>query len=84
MELSPIPGIRAVRPTTAARDEHEVEPALGLDRSARMEDDSYHDAHQDTERGLEQEDSGVAEEAGGRSDIPSNSSNAESRVNFFA
>ena len=83
MELSPIAGIRAVRPATA-RDEREVEPALGLDRSARMEDDAYHGAHQDTERGLEQEDQEVAEEAGGRSDIRSNSSDAESRVNFFA
>ena len=84
MELSPIPGIRAVSPPTARRDEREVQPTLGLGPSERMEDDAYHGANQDTERGLEQEDAEAVEEAGGRSDTQSNSSDAISRVNFFA
>jgi hypothetical protein len=87
MELSPIPGIRAIGPATAPRDEREVQPPFALDRSGRMQDDAYNGARQETERGLEEEDSEVAEEADGSSDTasdPSNSSDSKSRVNFVA
>jgi len=84
MELSPIPGIRTVGPATARRDEREVQPAFALDPSGRMEDDAYNGARQDSERGLEEEDSDVAEKADVPSDIPSKSADSKTGVDFFA
>lgn len=84
MELSPIPGIRAVSPVAARRDEREVQPTFGLGPSERMEDDAYHGGHQETKRGLEEEDSDAAEEVDDPSNIPANSADSKRRVNFFA
>jgi hypothetical protein len=49
-----------------------------------MEDDAYNGARQDSERGLEEEDSDVAEEADVPSDIPSKSADSKTGVDFFA
>jgi hypothetical protein len=84
MGLSPIPGIRAVGSATVSRDEREVQPTFALDPSGRLEDDAYDDARQVTERGLEEEEPGVTEEADSPSEAPSNSSDPKSRVNLFA
>jgi hypothetical protein len=84
MELSPIPGIRAVGPALVARDEREVQPPFALDPSGRMGDDAYNDTRHETGRGLEEEDSTVAEETDSPADNSLTSSDPESRVNFFA
>jgi hypothetical protein len=83
MELTPIAGIRAVGLATSPRDECEVQPTFALDPSGRMADDAYKDARQEAERGLEEEDSELAEETDSPSDL-SSSSDPESRVSFFA
>ena len=83
MELSPIPGIRAVGPATVSRDEREVRPPFALDPSGRLADDAYNDARQETERGLEEEDD-ATEEADSLSDTLSSTSDSNSRVDFFA
>jgi hypothetical protein len=84
MELTPIAGIRALGPATSPRDEREVQPTFALDPSGRMADDAYKGARQEAERGLEEEDSEVAEQTDSPSDTLSSSSDRESRVNFFA
>ncbi len=84
MELTPIAGIRAVGLAMSPRDEREVQPTFALDPSGRMGDDAYNAARQETERGLEEKDSEATEEADSQSDTLSNSSDPESRVNFFA
>ncbi|MGC1424675.1 MAG: hypothetical protein WA354_09885 [Terracidiphilus sp.] len=84
MGLSPIPGIRGVESATVTREEREVQPPFALDPSGRLGDDAYNGANQQTERGLEEEDSEVVEEADSSSESPSNSSDSKGGVNFFA
>lgn len=86
MELSPIPGIRAVGPARMLQGERDVQPTFALDPSGRMEDDAYSDGRREPERGLEEEDTEAeaAEETESLSDILSGSSDPRSRVNFFA
>jgi hypothetical protein len=83
MELSPIPGIRGVGPARVSRGECEVQPTFALDPSGRMGNNAYNGARQETERGLEEEDSEVAEETDSPSHL-SSSFDPKSRVNFFA
>jgi hypothetical protein len=85
MELCPIPGVRAVGPTTVSRDEREVQPPYAVDPAGRMGDDAYNGARQETERELKEESPEVAVEADSTPpDSSSDSSDSESRVNLFA
>ena len=84
MEVSLIAGIRAMNSAAVPRDEFEVPPPFALKPSGRMADDAYRGAHQETERGLEEEDDEVAEEADSLSDTITRTSDSKSRVSFFA
>jgi hypothetical protein len=84
MELSPIPGIRAMGPATVSRDEREVRPPFALNASGRMSEDAYSGAREETERGLEDESDEAVEEVDSVLDSLSSTSDSKSRVNFFA
>lgn len=84
MELSPIPGIRGVGSSTAARLQREVDPTFALDRSGRMEDDAYNARGQEEERGLEEGGSEPGDETEESAEMPSALRDADTKVNFFA
>ena len=83
MGISPIPGMSETRPANAPLADREVEPAVALTRSERLEDDAYQDNRESEDRGMEEEDSEPAESANA-DESHSIPGDANTRVNFFA
>jgi hypothetical protein len=81
MGISPIPGIGGLGSANALPAEREVEPAVALTRSERLEDDAYQGNPED--RGMEEEDSEPAEGANANESHPI-AGDSNTRVNFFA
>ena len=83
MGISPIPGIGGLGSANALPAEREVEPAVALTRSERLEDDAYQDNRESEDRGMEEEDSEPAEGANANESHPI-AGDSNTRVNFFA
>ena len=84
MGIAPIPRLCGVSPINATRAEREVEPALALTRCDRTQEDAYQGNHKDAERGMEEENSELAEDRNADEKLLVNGSDPSIRVNFFA
>jgi len=84
MGISPIIEIRQLGEMKSTKNAEAVTPPFALERSNRTDDDAYGAAHEEAERGLEEEEETPAGEAEG---TPENGSDAPSTgggVNLFA
>ncbi len=84
MEVGPITGVRAVSLLNVKRTGDAQPPVFEIDSSARAGDEAYSPSHQTPDRGLEEEDSGIAEDDATQPETPSMPSGNHPRVSFFA
>jgi hypothetical protein len=83
MGITPISEIRQIGVARPSPEAESVRPPFALEGSSRTEDDSYGAAHEEAERGLEEEDEETGEESNLVSEDGSGFSHSGS-VNFFA
>jgi hypothetical protein len=69
MEISPIPGVRAIGLLKTERPENRVPPAFAIDASARTGDETYSSSRQAPRRGLEEDESETDEMDEGGKDL---------------
>jgi hypothetical protein len=85
MEIGPVNGIRAISPVSVKRPESSAPPVFHVHESARADDETCSSSRQQSERGLEDEESESGdEETGSGSDTQSPGTSADSGVNLFA
>ena len=81
MDLGPVEGIRAIGAVGVRRSVIGVAPAIAVEDTGRMEEDSYGSDEKQPERGLEEEDDELAESPEGNGDA---ASAEQAKVNLFA
>jgi hypothetical protein len=85
MEIGPISGIRAISPVGVKRPDTSSLQVFYVDGSARADHETYSSSRQESERGLEDEESeSAAEEAGTGANTLSSETRADARINLFA
>jgi hypothetical protein len=84
MEISPIPGVRAVSLLNVPKTDSTHPPAFDIEPPARTGDETYSSSRETPDRGLEAADSDSAEDSETEPETPPPESEAGARINYFA